>query len=102
VYGHGNFFLYRTSDGPNRYNHKIGTLQPNFRKIETAKNCFYKNNGTIRASTGSFYASPNIVSDPENVITTDGTQRQFSMKLPDTKLVALVAVGVRYFFSKDN
>jgi hypothetical protein len=91
-----NEIFFRQSIGPLHFNYKISTLQPHFKKIETAKNCFYKNNGTIRASTSSFYASSNIISDLENILMVDGTPRQFRMKLPDTKLVALVAVGVRY------
>lgn len=85
----------RIVQGPMRYSPKLSMMKPAFKKVETAKNCFYKNNGMFRATTDSFFANANVVSDRDNLILIGGTPRQFRMKLPDTKLIALVAVGVR-------
>ena len=66
--------------------------------LEGAVHGFVRSSGVFRAATLPYYTTQRIVDDKQNVfMAPSGISRQFRMKLPTKKFVALVAVGMRYF-----
>ena len=65
--------------------------------MEDVKNVLLSNQGWFSSSTNSYYTVARVTNEKGlNLLSKDGNERQFRMKLPETTLCAFLAVGYRY------
>ena len=80
----------------NSYSLEI-TLKSDPKREDLIRN-LHEVQGVFKAYTLSYYTVSRITNEKgRNVVAGDGNERQFRMKLPDTPICALLAVGCRYY-----
>ena len=67
------------------------------KNMEDVKNVLHSNQGWFASSTNSYYTVARVTNEKGlNLLSKDGNERQFRMKLPETTLCAFLAVGSRF------